>query len=94
MWQNNNERRLEYFVSWKDMGPEHNKWLPDSELNNAAELVQEYLDSLEPQARPAAHVGRPMASESQVIPSDVNAQGTSRRGRLRKHIASGAKRKR
>ena len=54
------------------MGPEYNEWLCDSDLTNAAELVQEYLDTLEPQDKPAAHVGRPTlptASESRVSPS-------------------------
>ena len=67
-----NKRQLEYFVSWKGMGPEHSEWLRDSELTNAAELVQDYLDTLEPKDWVAACVGRPTqpaTSESQVIPS-------------------------
>ncbi len=60
------------FCVAKGMGPEHSEWLRDSDLTNAAELVQDYLDTLEPQDRPAARVGRPnppTASESQVIPT-------------------------
>ena len=86
------KRQLEYFVSWKGMGPEHSEWLRDSDLTNAAELVQDYLDTLEPQDRPAAHGGRPTpstASESQVIPSDTTvAKVPAKRGRPRKQSAS------
>ena len=87
------KRQLEYFVSWKGMGPEHSEWLRDSDLTNAAELVQDYLDTLEPQDRPAAHVGRPTpptATESQVIPSDTAGARVSgkKRGRPRKQSAS------
>lgn len=62
-----NKRQLEYFVSWKGMGPEHSEWLRDSDLTNAAELVQEYLDTLEPQDRPAARVGRPTPPTGQAL---------------------------
>ena len=73
------------------MGPEHSEWLRDSDLTNAAELVQEYLDTLEPQDRPAAHVGRPTlptASESQVSPSGTAvAKVPAKRGSPRKQSA-------
>ena len=38
------------------MGLEHSEWLRDSDLSNAAEVVQGYLDTLETQDRPAAIV--------------------------------------
>ena len=86
------KRQFEYFVSWKGMGPEHSEWLCGSDLTNAAELVQDSLDTLEPQDRLAACVGRPTpttASESQVTDSDIAvAQVPAKRGRPRKHCAS------
>ncbi len=44
------------------MGPEHSEWLHETEPINAADLVQDYLDSLGPQDRPAAGEGRPAQS--------------------------------
>ena len=86
------KRQPEYFMSWEGMGPEHSEWLRDSDLTNAAELVQDYLDTLEPQDRPAARVGRPTpstASESQVIPGGTTgAKVPAKRGRPRKQSAS------
>ena len=82
---------LEFFVSWKGMGPEHSEWLSQSESMKANEVVQEYSDSLGPQDRPAARVGRPAQSDpsqsAEVISAGANAQGTStakgeKRGRL------------
>ncbi len=90
--------QLEFFVSWKGMGPEHSEWLSESELMNASEVVQEYLDTLGPQDRPAARVGRPAQSDpsqsAEVIFAGANAQGTSnakgkKRGRPRKQSAKG-----
>ncbi len=39
--------QLEFFVSRKGMGPEHSEWLSDSELMNATEVVQDYLDPVQ-----------------------------------------------
>ena len=48
----NRKHQLEYFVSWKGMGPEHSEWKHESDLTNAAELVQDYLNTLGPNERP------------------------------------------
>ena len=83
------QKKRQLFMSWKRMGPEHSEWLRDSDLTN--ELVQEYLDTLEPQDRPAARVGRPTpptASESQVTPSGTTVAKVPKKGRPRKHSAS------
>ncbi|DBA79679.1 TPA: hypothetical protein ACH3X1_008353 [Trebouxia sp. C0004] len=61
-------------------------------------VTENYLDSLGPQDRPAARVGRPPQSDpsqsAEVISADANAQGTStakgkKRGRPRKQSAKG-----
>jgi len=56
------KHQLEFFVLWKGMRPEHSELLSESELMNASEVVQDYLDTLRPQDRPAARVGRPAQS--------------------------------
>ena len=75
------KHQLEFFVSWKGMRPDHSGWLSESELMNATEVVQDYLDSLGPQDRPTARVGRPAQSDpgqsAEVICAGANAQGTS-----------------
>ena len=80
------------------MGPEHSEWLSECELINASESVQDDLDSLGPQDRPAARVGRPAQSDpsqsAEVISAGADAQGTSaakgrKRGRPRKQSAKG-----
>ena len=75
------KHQLEFFVSWKGMGPDHSGWLSESELMNATEVVQDYLDSLGPQDRPTARVGRPAQSDpgqsAEVICAGANAQGIS-----------------
>jgi len=92
------KHQLEFFVSWKGMGPEHSEWLSESELMNASEVMQDYLDTLGPQDRPAARVGRPAQSDpsqsAEVISAGANAQGTStakgkKRGRPKKQSAKG-----
>jgi hypothetical protein len=34
--------KLEYLVSWKGFGPEHNSWESEFNLKNSAELVEAY----------------------------------------------------
>ena len=81
------------------MGPEHSEWACESKLTNAAEVLQDYLDTLGPQDRPAARVGRPARSDpshsAEVISAyGADAQGISvangkKRGRPRKQSAKG-----
>ncbi|KAL3162905.1 hypothetical protein ABBQ32_009348 [Trebouxia sp. C0010 RCD-2024] len=63
-----------------------------ADAKRRAEAFEEYLDTLEPQDRPAARVGKPTpltASESQVIPSGTTvAKVPAKRGRPRKQRAS------
>ena len=49
-------------IETSGQGPEEYCWLADTELTNAADVheVQDYLDSLQQQGRPAARVGRPL----------------------------------
>ena len=51
--------RRSYYVQWKGLPPEENEWLTASKLKNAADVVQDYLDDLSNNSRPAARVGRP-----------------------------------
>ena len=39
------KHQREFFVSWKGMGHAHSGWRPDSEPTNAAEVVQDHLDT-------------------------------------------------
>ncbi len=56
------QHQLEFFVSWKCMRHAHSGWRSDSELTDAAEVVQHQLDThgqwTTGQDRPAAGVGR------------------------------------
>jgi len=40
------KHQLDLFVSWKGMRHAHSEWLSESELTNAAEVVQDHLDAL------------------------------------------------
>ena len=78
------------------MGHAHSGWRPDSEPTNAAEVVQDHLDTHGPQDRRAAGVGMPIQSDpsqsAQVIFADADAaQGTSTNmGRRRKTLSQKA----
>ncbi len=60
------------------IGPEHSEWLLESEAINATEVVQDYLDTVGPQDRPAAGLGRPAQSDpsqsAEVISDCADAQ--------------------
>ena len=80
--------RREYYVSWKGQGPEENCWLADTELANAADVVQDYSDSLQQQGRPAACVGRPPKQPAKSAKGKDKAAG-ARRGPGRPRKKSG-----
>ena len=67
-------KTLGSLVSWKGMGPEHSEWKHGSDLTNAAELVQDCLNTLGPNERPAARVGRPAPPAAEPVVS--GAEGT------------------
>ena len=77
--------RREYYVSCKGQGPEENCWLTDTELANAADVVQDYLHSLQQQGRPAARVGRPLKKSVK----SAKAAGVPRQGPGRPRKKSG-----
>ena len=66
-------------MSWKGLPPEENEWLTASKLQNAADVVQDYLTELSDRGRPAARVGKPdsaavqRGSQSAVSDSADNA---------------------
>ena len=70
--------RREYYVSWKGQRPEENCWLAGIELANAADVVQDYLDSLQQQGRPAARVGRPPKQPAKSAKGKAKAAGARR----------------
>ena len=59
--------RRSYYVQWRGLPPEEKEWLPASKLRNAADVVQDYLDELSKESRPAARVGRPDSTVAQAI---------------------------
>ena len=90
------KRELENFVKFKGLGPEHSEWISSSGMTNAAESVQDYLDTLERQERPAARVGKPaLPAAEPVISSEPPAVKSSpaakrKRGRRKKQSATSA----
>ena len=63
----NRAGRRTYCVRWRGLPPHEDEWLPVSKLRNAAESVQDYLDELHKQSRPAARVGRPESAVAKAI---------------------------
>jgi hypothetical protein len=41
---NKRRKRKEYYVKWKDFGPEHNTWEPEENLLNSPEILDRYLN--------------------------------------------------
>ena len=81
--------RREYYVSWKGQGLEENCWWADTQLANAADVVQDYLDKLQQHSRPAARVGKPSKKSVRSAKGKPKAAETSRRGPGRPRRKSG-----
>lgn len=65
--------RRSYYVQWRGLPPEENEWLSASKLRNATDVLQDYLDELSKDSRPAARVGRPDSAVAQAIQDTANA---------------------
>ena len=67
------KHQLEFFVSWKGMGPENNQWLSVSELMIAIAVVQDYdCYSCPDRATPSHNVSQDESSYQ--IPNDQHRE--------------------
>lgn len=48
-----------YHVQWRGLPPRKHEWLTASKVQNASDVMQDYLDELSNRGRQAARVGRP-----------------------------------
>lgn len=76
------DKGIQYQIKWLGYGPEHNKWIPERNLANAPEILQEYWDGATVRAAPESELG----SGTGLAPGDQSEPSATTRRSSRQRL--------